>query len=532
MLDALAKKANEAEEKQDRLKRRAFDKLSESRKSNKNQEGNSDTASSEKKASPKGNSARDDKSNEKSNKKDDRWANRNRNGKGSRPMPHDYEVQEEFVFPDALTKAEDGTYLCPCGDPACRISSDVVDELVVMPRRYCLRRWHYPRFLCRSCETFFQASRKQRLLGATWVSNAFVADAIISKYMDGLPFYRQAKIHAREGLNINRSTLIRWANMVGQNLRPLWEVLVQHLRRSVALFIDETMVRVLAPGAGKAKQCYAFAICRDERRWGGNAPAAVAFLAPRSRTEKSARELLGAFSGFLHSDGYQIYDKFSMELVHANCLAHARRGIFEIWDRDKSEIAEAILNDIDRLFMVERDIYGWSPDRRRDHRAVHSAEIADSIFRKCEAALEVVPDRSSFATALKYIVKRRKSLTRFLEDGHVEIDNNLVENCMRPYAIVRKNVMFAGSEGGAENWAIIASLLATAAMNGVHPHKYLTWVLDRLDEKLPMARLEELLPWNYPGERSEQRSEAHRGDLDGADDAEGEQGEDKDQGDT
>jgi transposase len=267
--------------------------------------------------------------------------------------------------------------------------------------------------------------------------------------------------------------------------------------------MDETRAPVLDPGARKTKTGYFWTLARDDRPWGGTAPPGVAFTYAPGRGGQHAERILQGFGGILQVDGYAGYnrliapDRTGPGIQLAHCWAHARRKLIEITRIGPAPIAEEGLALIRKIYAIEADIRGNDPVARLAARQERSAPLLARIddWRLHHRARTSA--KSPLGEALAYIAKYRDGLGRFLTDGRVEIDSNTVERTIRPIALNRKNALFAGHDAGAENWAIIASIIETCKMNAIDPHAWLTGTLTAIVRGHKQARIDDLLPWNY-----------------------------------
>jgi len=271
------------------------------------------------------------------------------------------------------------------------------------------------------------------------------------------------------------------------------------LNASEKLFADETTAPVLDPGRGRTKTGQFWAYARDDRPWGGRSPPAVAYIYAPDRTKARPREHLAGFRGVLQVDGYAAYGALAETggITLALCWAHTRRKFYEIAAAGPAPIAEEALRRIAALYRIEADIRGTPLETRAAARQERSKPIIDAFEPWLRANLERVSGKSPTAKAIRYALSHWGGLIRFLEDGRVELDTNTVERAIRPQALTRKNALFAGSDGGAQHWACLASLIETAKLNGVDPLAYLGDVLARLAQGHPINRIAELLPWRW-----------------------------------
>jgi transposase len=390
---------------------------------------------------------------------------------------------------------------CPCCRGALhKIGEDVAERLDIVPAQLRVLVVRRPKYACRACEeAVVQAPAPARLIEGGLPTEAAVAHVVVAKYADHLPLYRQAQIWARHGINLDRSTLADWTGRAAFLLRPLHARLLEKLKASGKLFADETTAPVLDPGRGRTKTGQLWAYARDDRAWGGVDPPGVVYVyAPDRKAERAAAHLAG-FTGVLQVDGYAGYrplaEKGLIEL--AFCWAHVRRRFYELAAAGPAPIASEALERIKGLYAVEADIRGRSSDERQRVRQEQSRPIIDTLHAWLRSQLDRVSQKGKLAEAIRYALARWEGLSLFLDDGRVEIDSNTVERAIRPIALNRKNALFAGSDGGGEHWAVLASLIETCKLNGVDPQGYLTEVITRIVQGHPNSRLDELLPWAY-----------------------------------
>jgi len=390
---------------------------------------------------------------------------------------------------------------CPCcGGPKHRIGEDVSERLDVIPARLKVIVTRRPKYACRACAgEVSQAPAPERLIENGIPTETLVAHVLVAKYADHTPLYRQAQIYARQGITLDRSTLADWVGRAAFALRPVHARLLEQLKQSTKLFADETTAPVLDPGRGCTKKGQLWAYARDERPWQGPDPPGVSYVYAPDRKHARPAEHLAGFSGTLQVDGYGAYAELAeggnVEL--AFCWSHVRRRFYEIQVATPAPIASEALVRIAALYAVESDIRGLSADERRQARQRHTKPLIDALRPWLEAKLAAVSGKSTIAEAIRYALSRWDGLIRFLDDGRIEIDSNVVERSSRPIALGRKNHLFAGSDGGGEHWAVIASLIETCKVNDVDPEAYLRDVLAKIVARHPMSRIDELLPFAY-----------------------------------
>ena len=392
--------------------------------------------------------------------------------------------------------------ICPCcAGNLHRIGEDVGERLDIVPAQFRVLVVRRPKYGCRVCqEVVVQAPAPARLIEGGLPTEATVAQVLVSKYADHLPLYRQAQIYARQGVGLDRSTLADWVGRAAFLLRPVRDRLFDQLKASPKLFADETTAPVLDPGRGQTKTGQLFAYVRDDRPWGGSdPPGVVCRYAPDRKAERPIAHLAG-YCGVLQVDGYGGYKVLARQnaVQLAFCWSHVRRRFYELAQSGPAPIATEALARIAALYRIEAEISGKRPEERRAIRQQHSRPLVEAFHPWLRAKLALISQKTKLAEAIRYALSRWDGLCLFLDDGRVEIDNNTVERAIRPLALNRKNALFAGSDGGAEHWAVIASLIETCKLIGVDPHAYLADIITRIVNGHPQSRIDELLPWAYP----------------------------------
>jgi transposase len=381
-----------------------------------------------------------------------------------------------------------------------RIGEDKSERLDIVPAQFRVLVTRRPKYACRRCEDgVVQMPAPARLIEGGMPTEATIAQVLVSKYADHLPLYRQAQIYARQGIDLDRSTLADWVGHAAWHLRPLQERLLLRLKERARLFADETTAPVLDPGRGRTKTGQLWAYAADDRPWGGDDPPGVVYVyAPDRKSERPITHLEG-FRGILQVDGYAGYRKLANrnDVRLAFCWSHVRRGFYEFAASGPAPIATEVLERIAALYAVEKNVRGRSPEERRTARQQKSRPMVDALEPWLRAKLDLISQKSKLATAIRYALSRWEGLTRFIDDGRIELDNNIVERSIRPIALNRKNALFAGSDGGAEHWATVASLIETCKLNDIDPLGYLTEVLNRIANGHLDRDIDQLLPWAY-----------------------------------
>jgi transposase len=398
---------------------------------------------------------------------------------------------------EQVIDVEDKACAC-CGGDLHVIGEDVAERLDIVPATFRVLVTRRPRYGCRACESaIVQAPALPRIVDGGIPTEALVAHVLVAKYADHLPLYRQAQIYARQGVHLDRSTLADWVGRAAWWLTPLRDHLFDQLKHSAKLFADETTAPVLDPGRGRTKIGQLWAYARDDRPWGGADPPAVAYLYAPDRKAARPIEHLAGFTGTLQVDGYGGYAALARrgDVQLAFCWAHVRRPFYEL--ADTSPVAAEALACIATLYAIDAELRGQSPEQRRTARQEKSRPIVNELRRFLDAKLAQLSRKSTLAEAIRYALTRWEGLTRFLDDGRIELDSNTVERAIRPLALNRKNALFAGSDDGGDHWAVIASMIETCKLNGIDPQAWLTDTLTRLAAGHSNLRRDQLMPWNY-----------------------------------
>ena len=396
--------------------------------------------------------------------------------------------------------------MCPCGcGPMTMIGEDVSERLDVIPAQFRVLVTRRPKYACRRCSgAVAQAHAPEHVVPGGLPTEALIAQVIVAKFGDHLPFYRQAEIYARQGVILDRATLGNWAGRACFHLQPIADHMSKHLAWADRVFMDETTAPVLDPGRRRTKKGFFWAITSDDRGHGGTGPPIVVFRYAPGRGGAHAEQFLRGYRGrYLQCDGYDGYeiltrmkrDEGPWTLLH--CWSHLRRRFVKLVRNTKSPIAETAVRHIAALYAIEADVRGHAPEARLAARKKLSAPIVEALKPWFEKQLSLISSGSTLAGDIRYALSHWAGLTRFLDDGRLELDTNPVENAIRPVALTRKNALFAGNEIGAENWALLASIVATCKLNNVDPVAYITNTLQAILDGHPQSRIEELMPWNF-----------------------------------
>src|ERR1700680_124158 len=358
---------------------------------------------------------------------------------------------------------------CPeCGGELKSLGEDVSEILEYVPARFQVIRQVRPKLACACCERIVQAQAPSRPIERGIAGPGLLAHVLVSKYGDHLPLYRQSEIYAREGVELERSTLADWVGGTSQLLAPLVEVLRRHVTSAAKLHADDTPVPVLAPGNGKTKTGRLWTYVRDDRPAGDETPAAVWFAYSPDRKGEHPQAHLSSFTGTLQADGYAGFDAVyeTGRIQEAACWAHVRRKFYDLHVAHKSPVAAEAIERIAALYAIEKEIRGHAAGERREVRNTQARPLLDSLKQWLEETLEKLSRKSDTAMAVRYALSRWDALLRYVDDGRIEIDNNAAERALRTVALGRKNYLFAGSDAGGERAAAIYSLIGTAKLNG------------------------------------------------------------------
>ncbi len=406
---------------------------------------------------------------------------------GRQPLPEHLPRIEHRHEPESCTCGQ-------CGRDLVLIGEDVSEQLDVDPARFFVRRHIRPQYACRACETVTAAPIPTAVIDGGLAAVGLLAWIIVGKYLDHLPLYRLEGIAARAGVTLARSTLADWVGRLGVSLGPLAERLADLLRQRAVMHADETPVRQLDPGSGKTHRAYLWAYRSNVFDTG---PPIVVFDYQTSRSGAHARRFLEAWRGSLMVDDFSGYKSlFADGVTELACMAHVRRKFFDLNEAQANPIAQEALVRIAALYEIERRGRDLSVGERAALRQREAQPLLESLHAWLMATRLTVAHGGGTAKALDYSLKRWPALVRYAADGALPIDNNPVENAIRPVCVGKKNWLFVGSERAGKRAAAIQGLLATAALNGLDPA---AWLRDTL-EKLPTclnSDIDSLLPFAH-----------------------------------
>lgn len=416
-----------------------------------------------------------------------------------RPLP-EHLPREAVIHAPACSCPSCGGALRPAGE-------DVAEMLEYVPEHWKVIQHVRPKMACDLCSKIVQADAPSRPIARGLAGPGLLAHVLVSKYCDHLPLYRQSEIYARSGVDLERSTLGDWVGECAALLDPLVTRLGAHVLGGRKVHADDTPVPVLEPGLGKTKTGRLWTYVRDDRPAGSSTPPAAFFRYSPDRKGEHPRQHLQGYSGVLQADAYagfhHLYD--TGRIVEAACWAHVRRKFFDLHEAQGSPIAKEALDRIGALYGIEEAIRGKPPDERREQRQSRAGPLLADLRAWLIDTSRRLSTKSELAGAIHYARSRWAALTRYCDDGLLEIDNSAAERALRAVALGRKNYLFAGADSGGERASAIYSLVGTAKLNGIDPERYLRHVLGRIADH-PINRIDELLPWNVELEAPANRS--------------------------
>lgn len=410
-----------------------------------------------------------------------------------RPLP-DHLPRERIVY---SLPAE-----CPCcGSTTLRkIGEDVTETLELIPRQWKVIQHVREKVSCRACEAITQPPAPSHPIARGRAGPGLLAHILFAKYGLHLPLNRQSEVYAREGIDLDVSTLADWVGAAAATLMPLNEAIRAHVFAAERIHADDTTVPVLAKGKTRTGRLWTYV--RDDRPFGGHDPPAAVFFYSADRGGEHPEQHLASYAGLMQADAYagfnRLYDarRKGGPIIEAACWAHARRKFFDIARISQAPIAIEAVKRIDALFAIEREINGLIPHERLAERTELSRPLVIELEAWLREQRAKLSSQNETAKAIAYSLTRWAALTRFLDDGRLCMSNNAAEREIRPLAMGRKNWTFAGSDEGGRRAAAIYTLISTAKLNDIDPQAWLADALARINDHA-IQRLDELLPWNW-----------------------------------
>lgn len=410
-----------------------------------------------------------------------------------RPLP-EHLPRERIVYPAPLA--------CPCcgGGTLRKIGEDVTETLELIPRQWKVIQHVREKFSCRACEAITQPPAPSHPIARGRAGPKLLAHILFSKYSLHLPLNRQSATYAREGIDLDVSTLADWVGAAAATLMPLVEAIRVHVFAAERIHADDTTVPVLAKVKTRTGRLWTYV--RDDRPFAGPDPPAAVFFYSRDRGGEHPEQHLVSYRGLMQADAYagfnRLYeaDRKGGPIIEAACWAHGRRKFFDLARINKAPIAIEAIERIDALFAIEREINGMTPQERLRVRNERSRSLVIQLESWLREQRARVSRNSETGKAIDYSLKRWSVLTRFLDDGRLCMSNNAAERELRAVAVGRRNWTFAGSDEGGRRAAALYTLIATAKLNDIDPQAWLADVLARLPDH-PAKRIHQLLPWNW-----------------------------------
>ncbi|CAN7732165.1 IS66 family transposase [Rhizobium sp. LjRoot98] len=419
-------------------------------------------------------------------------------------LPEHLERVVEVIEPSSLECA------C-CQGQLHRIGEEESEALASRPATLYVLRTVRPKYACRACEAgIVQAKARPRLFDGGLATTSMISNVVVWRYAWYLPLHRQVQMLKGQGVRLDTSTLCGWVKRSAWWLKTLYDKLLAYIHSHSRVFVDETRMPVLKKGRKRTKTCQFWAHAVDDRPWNGPAYPAVAYVFAQGRGKAEIQSQLVNYRGLLQVDAYKAYKSLTRsgrragKITLAYCLAHARRKFVDVFKKYKSELAKTVLERLAEIYAIEAKIRGTSAEHRLSVRQAKTRGLMADLKVLLVDTIKDISAKDPVASAIRYTLGLWSGLTLFLDDGRLEVDSNTVERNMRSIALGRVNSLFAGSDGGAESWAILGSLLTTAKLNGLDPYTWLNDVLERIvSGEIKSTSLERCLPWHWKREHAD-----------------------------
>jgi len=381
-----------------------------------------------------------------------------------------------------------------------KLGEVVTRTLECEPRRWKVVEHVREKFSCRDCEGITEPPAPSHPIARGHAGPSLLAMILASKFLLHQPLNRQSATYAREGVEIDVSTLADWVGASVATLDPIVQAIRTHVFRGERIHADDTTVPVLAKLKTITGRIWTYV--RDDRPFRGKVPPAAIFYYSRTRAGEYPRAHLAGWAGIMQADAYAGYNELyearrrPAPIQEAACWAHGRRKFFELAKLAKAPIACEAVRRIDELFEIEREINGRAPEQRLAVRQERSKPRVAALEAWLREQRDRISAKSEIAKAINYSLNRWAAFTRFLDDGRICLSNNAAERAVRGVAIGRGNWTFCGSDAGGHRAAAVYTLVETCKLNDVDPQAWLAYVLAKLPDH-PAKRIDELLPWNW-----------------------------------
>lgn len=419
-----------------------------------------------------------------------------RQSRHRRPFPED--------LPREINRLDPVETCCPeCGGELDFLGEVSAEQLELVTSALKVIRTMRVKKACTKCDCIVEAPAPSRPIERGIAGQGLLARVMTAKFCEHTPLYRLSEILERQhGVVLSRVLLSNWIDACCRLLSAVVDELYQYVMNGRKVYVDDTPVKVLAPGTKKTKKGHIWVYVRDDRNAGSSDPPAVWYAYSPDWSGKHTHDHLRHFHGVLQCDGYKGYEAlFSAEreggpLMEAACMAHARRGINDVWEPARtSATAEEALSRIGELYAIEKEIRGLPEAERLRVRQNRSKPLLLALYDWMEEKVASASRKDRLPTAFQYLLNRKEALAYFCEDGLAEIDNNAAERALRAVCLGKKNWLFFGNDHGGDRGAMVYSLIETCKLNGINPEAYLRHILSLLPE-WPANRVSELLPWN------------------------------------